>query len=112
MARLKYAFHMRFADIIPFREAIAKTPFKNFDGWEYIARGNRISTEGVIFWLWMIWCYQKEEIGRHNFFYVEWRFRGRKLPWPFGTHRIPVGVLGHAKLNWSTPGLNYENATT
>lgn len=112
MSRLRAAFHMRFADITAFRETIARTPFENFAGWEYICRGNRIATEGVLFWIWMTWNYQMEEIGRHNFLYVEWRFRNVKLPWPFGTERIPLGILGQANLNWTTLNLTTENAIT
>ncbi|MBA7613766.1 hypothetical protein ES703_21022 [subsurface metagenome] len=112
MSRLKYAFHMRFNDIEAYKIAIANTPFKNFEGWEQICQGNRIATQGVLFWLWMVWSYQREEIGRVNWLYVEWRFRDFKFPWPYGTIRIPVAVLGKAKPNWATLNINYKNAIT
>lgn len=112
MSRLKYAFHMRYADIIPFREAIANTPYDHLKGWERVCRGNRISTEGVLFWLWQTWSFQLEEIGRVNFLFVEWRFRGFKLPWPYGTLRIPVATLGQGELGLAQLNLNSKNAIT
>lgn len=111
MSRLNYAFHMRFADIKPFRDAIANTPYRYIKGWEKVSRGNRISAEGVLFWLWLTWSYQLEEIGRKNFLFIEWRFRGAKFLWPYGSHKIPVAELGRAKLGYSALGLNTKNAT-
>ena len=112
MSRLKYAFHMRLADITAFRDAIARTPYADLKTWEIPCRENRISTEGVLFWFWLLWSYQLEEIGRNNFLFMEWRFRTAKFLWPFGTLAIPLAVLGKAELGRSTLNLHYKNATT
>ena len=103
---------MRFADIKAFRKTIENTPYSDLKTWDEICQENRISTEGVLFWFWLTWSYQLEEIGRINFLFIEWRFRNVKLTWPYGTHRIPVGILGQARPNWNTLNLNYKNATT
>lgn len=112
MSRLKHAFHMRFADITAFREAITNTPYTTLMTWEEVCRGNRISTEGILFWLWALWSYQLEEIGRINFWYIEWRFRTAKLFWPYGTLAIPLAVLAKAELGRNILNLNFKNATT